>query len=138
MPAALAKLIPAAAALNSTGTVTGPSNPTPCYTLFYNAENGSTPAGDTATAAINIAHNPSLNITNLFSLQPGTGAAFQPALSGKPNDFTIAISYTGGLTNPDGIAVDKSGNVWVANVGSTGTITEFSHLGVPTSITGGG
>ncbi len=127
-----------AACINSTGTVTGPTNPTPCYTLFYNAENGSTPAADTAAAAINIAHNPGLNITNLFSLQPGTGAAFQPALPSKPNDFTIAISFTGGLTNPDGITVDKSGNVWVASVGSTGTITEFSHLGVPTAVTGGG
>lgn len=53
-----------AACVNSTG----PSS-TGCTTLFSNAMNGGTAPTDTATAALNIAHNPGANIANLFGLQ---------------------------------------------------------------------
>ena len=52
----------------------GPDS-TPCSTLFSNSlsggTSGTTPA-DTATAIINIAHNPGANIATLFSLPPAT------------------------------------------------------------------
>jgi hypothetical protein len=99
-----------AACVNSTGP--GSSN---CSILFSNAMNGSTAPADTATAAINIAHNPGVNMAALFALQQGTGAPFQPMLSAAPNDWTIAITYSAGLVNPWGMAVDGSGNVWIAN-----------------------
>jgi hypothetical protein len=50
-----------AACINSTGTLSGPTSPTPCYTLLNNALSGGasgTIPADTAAAAINIAHNP--------------------------------------------------------------------------------
>ena len=51
-----------AACTSTDGTVTGPTNPTTCYTLLTNAKNSSgTMPSDTATAAINIAHNPGAN-----------------------------------------------------------------------------
>jgi len=47
-------------------------------------------------------------------------------LNSAPNDFTVAITYTkGGLNSPQSVAIDASGNVWVAN-GANDTISEFS------------
>ncbi len=116
-----------AACVNSTGPTS-----TQCTTLFNNAKNGSTAPTDTATAALNIAHNPGANVANLFGLQT-PGAPFQPLLTTAPNDFTIAITYTGGgLELPDAIAIDKSGNVWTGNVGNA-SISEFSPFGSPLS-----
>jgi hypothetical protein len=70
------------------------------------------------------------------------------------NPSGVAISpptgYTGGgLSQPEGIAIDASGNAWVANsgylwtgMGSIGSVTEFSSSGKPvspsTGYTGGG
>lgn len=120
-----------AACVNSAG----PSF-TPCATLFSNAKNGTTAPSDTATAAINIAHNPGANIDNLWGLQT-PNAPFQPALSLEPNDFTISITYSGsGLDGsgfaPEGIAVDGLGNVWVPNYSSS-SISEFNFAGAPIS-----
>ena len=111
----------------------GPSS-TPCTTLFSNAMNGNSQPVETATAAINIAHNPGANVSTLFGLI-GTTWAFQPALESAPNDFTIAITYTGGGLDgtgfaPEGIAIDAAGNVWVPNYGSS-SVSEFSPNGIP-------
>jgi len=125
-----------AACVNSSGSTSAN-----CTTLFDNAENGGVAAPDTATAAVNIAHNPGANIKNLWALQAGN-PPFVPMLNGAPNDFTIALNYTGGgLSTPWGIAVDGSGDVWVANRGAT-SISEFSTIGAvlsgATGFTGGG
>ena len=121
-----------AACTNSTGTVTGPTNATPCYTLFTNAMSGGTTGTqptDTATAAINIAHNP--GATTIGSLQ-SANPPFQPVTS-QLVDFTISIDYNGGGLNwPYAMAVDESGNVWVTNY-SGNNVSEFSAIGVPLS-----
>jgi hypothetical protein len=120
-----------AACINSTG----PSS-SGCTTLFSNAKNGATAPTDTATAAINIAHNPGANVGTLFGLSTST-APFQPSLSSAPNDWTIAVTYTGGgLAQSYGIAIDGSGNVWVAN-DSASDISEFSSTGAALSGSGG-
>jgi len=106
---------------------------TGCTTLFSNAKNGSVIPTDTATAAINIAHNPTLNITNLYPLGAAAGAPFQPALTKAPNDFSIAISFTGGgLDYSEGLAVDAVGNIWVAN-NLANSVSEFDTLGAAKS-----
>ena len=69
------------------------------------------------------------------------GAPFQPTLSTQPNDFTIAISYIGaGLNTPQGVAIDASGNPWVASVSSS--LSKFGPTGAAISgssgYTGGG
>jgi hypothetical protein len=111
----------------------GPSS-TPCATLFSNAMNGNSAPVETATAAINIAHNPGANVPTLFGVVP-TNLPFQPTLLYAPNDFTIAITYTGGGLDgsglaPGGVAIDAAGNVWVPNYGSS-SLTEFTSNGVP-------
>lgn len=128
-----------AACVNTNGAVTGPTNPTPCYTLFSNATNGTAAPTDTATAAINIAHNPGANVGNLYGLVTEQ-SPFQGTVS-QPNDFTIAINYTGGGLDgsgfaPEGIAVDGSGNIWIPNFASN-SVSEISPLGVPISSSSG-
>jgi hypothetical protein len=125
-----------ASCVNSSGALvtTGP-NPTPtaCGTLLSTATSDSTPAGtaptDTATAAINIAHFPGANIAALSALpSPFAPFAIYP---GTPNDFTLAINFTGaGIHDPNFTAIDASGNAWVAN-NTTDTIVELSSLGAP-------
>lgn len=128
-----------AACINSNGAVTGPPSTTPCYDLFdgqYGVLTGATKPTDTATAAINIAHNPWAFVSSLFGLQTAA-SPFAPSLSAAPNDFTIAISYTGsGLSGPAGLAVDGSGNIWVADFAGSG-LSEFSPNGAPLSGAGG-
>jgi len=119
-----------AACVNSTGPES-----TACSTLFANAKNENAAPADTAAAAINIAHNPASNISPLFGLQTAS-SDFQPALSSAPNDFTLAINYAGGGLNlPGSLAIDSTGNVWVANYFG-GVASKFSPLGLPASAAG--
>jgi streptogramin lyase len=118
-----------AACVNSAG----PSS-TPCSTVFSNAMNGNSQPMETATAAINIAHNPGANVATLFALMP-TALAFQPTMPFAPNDFTIAITYSGGGLDgtglaPGAVAIDAAGNVWATNYDAT-SLSEFNSNGVP-------
>ena len=116
-----------AACVNTNGPGSGA-----CATLLGDAKsNGSsgTAPGDTATAAINIAHNPGANVSALFGLATAT-APFQPILANPgPNDWTVAITYTASnLNGPSAVAVDAGGNVWLTN--SDGNqINKFSPTG---------
>jgi streptogramin lyase len=128
-----------AACVNSSGAITGGANPTPCYRLFTNAMNGATAPSETATAAINIAHNPGLNITAITALYGlvTPSAPFQTTLSSAPNDFTVAITFAGGGLDgtgkaPEGLAVDGDGNIWVPNFDSD-SLSEFSSIGTALS-----
>jgi sugar lactone lactonase YvrE len=119
-----------AACVNSTGPASAE-----CTVLLGEATSDGTPGGtapsDTASAMIDIAHNPGANVADLFNLPPAI-APFSPSPSTQPNDFTIAITFTAGLSAPSGLAVDGLGNVWVANQGSS-TISAITSLGVPLS-----
>ena len=123
-----------AACVNSTGPTS-----TPCAKLFtYAQSNGSsgTVPTDTATAAINIAHNPGTNVRALFNIA-SPAAAFSPALAAAPQDFTIGIVYTGGgLNGPVSLSIDAFGDVWVVNANNS-TISKFSGNGTPQSPSGG-
>ena len=124
--------------VNTGGAVTGGASPTACYTLFTNALSGGTTGTqptDTATAAINIAHNPGANVDALWQLIPAIPAFDTPglALAQEPNDYTLGLQFvSGGLNSPNVIAIDGSGNVWAANSG-TSTVTELSSSGGATS-----
>jgi len=132
-----------AACVNSSGSVAAGQ---PCYTLFTNALSGGTTGTqptDTATAAINIAHNPWANVAALFGLATAS-APFQPMLPSvpTPNDWTMGIAYTGtsgaGYWN---VAVDGSGNIWATNYNETYSLDQFKPTGAPATgspFTGGG
>jgi streptogramin lyase len=123
-----------AGCINSSG-----SGSTGCSTLFSNAMNGDTAPSDTATAAINIAHNPGANVAALYALATAS-APFQPTLSGQPNDFTIAINYSGGcLVEPYQIAIDGSGDVWETDSSSVCGLNALgSSISGQSGYTGGG
>jgi PKD domain len=99
-----------------------------CNLLFTNTfYTGSAPT-NTAAAAINIAHNPAFFATSLFQI-PASAQPYAPTLSTSPADFTMALSFSGGgLNGPQGIAVDGSGSVWIANLGNN-SVTKLSSLG---------
>jgi len=113
-----------------------------CTTLFAAATPGllSAPT-NTIDALLDIVLNPGHNVSTLFTLLIGI-VPFEPTLAAAPNDWTMAINYTGGgLNAPKSIAVDGSGDVWAAN-GGNNSISEFSSSGKAISgsagYTGGG
>ena len=102
---------------------------TQCTSLFGYAKSagttGTTPI-DTASVAIDIAHNPWANVASLAALPTGN-EPFQPTLS-SVNDFSVGIQYApAGLSNPEGLAIDAQGRVWYPNAGSAyvTTLTPF-------------
>ena len=110
----------------------GPGSPT-CESLFSNATSASGAAPtDTATAMLNIAHNPGMHVSTIFGLAT-RNSPFGPSLAASPNDFTLGINFTGaGLNNPFAIAIDAEGNAWVANIGNS-TVSKLNALGAPLS-----
>jgi sugar lactone lactonase YvrE len=142
------------ASIVSNGTVTPSAQ---CSTLFSNATDDGlttgTPPIDTASAAINIARYPAGNhasttgvnasfVTNIFGIPTGS-VPFAPYLTSAPNDFTIAIGYTGGGIgatggqSPHAVAIDASGNVYTTNFGGN-KLAIFSPVGAPASTSGFG
>ena len=117
-----------AACVNSNGPGSAP-----CSTLFANSlsggASGTTPT-DTASAIINIAHNPGANIAALFTLPTAT-SPFAPSLASAPNDLSIFLRYNFPGINSQSfltIAIDGSGNAWIPN-DETNSIVELSSNG---------
>jgi hypothetical protein len=145
-----------AACINSTGPTSNAcsSNSSTRGLFYYATSNGATTgtvATDTATAALNIAHNPAANVTALYNLVGSTTNPFTPALTAAPASFIVELLYTGGGLAascgdaPRSVAVDGSGNVWTAacNVYANQfsplpVLVKLSPQGVPASSTGYG
>ena len=119
--------------VNSTGS--GPE----CAALFTAA----TPSGgaaptNTLQAVFNIATHPSQQVSALYALFSPT-SPFQPTLPSAPNDWTIHVTYTASGSFQTAIAVDGSGNVWIANESSVAELaTDGTILSGPAGYTGGG
>jgi hypothetical protein len=116
-----------AACVNSTGGTAGDTSS--CGRLFTAATPpGGTAPTDVGSAVIDIVQHPGQNVAAIYALAAGT-APFQPALTTAPNDWTLAVTYTGGsLSTPSAAAVDAGGNVWITNRGNN-TVTELAHSG---------
>ncbi len=144
--------------VNAAGGASDPG----CTDLFsYTGGSNSLPQGDngvqgpvasnTADAVLYIAHNPALpsassfaesNVAAVWAL-PTPEAPFAPALKSAPNDFTLTLNFiSGGLGGTNGnntsgatyIAVDKAGQVWIAN-SNVNTVTSLTNLGAARSET---
>ncbi|MDB5974742.1 MAG: repeat containing protein [Nevskia sp.] len=117
-------------------TASGPTS-SACAALFSAATpTGSSAPTSTLQAALNIARAPGANVAAVFGLA-GSSGPFLPVLGAAPNDWTVAISFTGGaLDQPKGLAVDATGTVWVANVVSDSSVN--SGLGSVVSLSPAG
>ena len=83
---------------------------------------------NTIAAMLNINANPGNNVATLLNLIQ-TQAPFQPSLNTPPNDWTVALNFTGGgLAAPTGIALDAAGDIWVANAAGL-SVTGLSSTG---------
>jgi hypothetical protein len=117
-----------------------------------------TPSGgaaptDTIQGIFNVARNPANNVGALYALGSAT-PPFQPTLSAAPNDWVLAVTYSGGALTGIGtgvtsvgqglIAIDALGDVWIPNSpgGGAYSVTELSSNGAILSgangYTGGG
>jgi sugar lactone lactonase YvrE len=95
---------------------TSDGSSSPCNALY-----SATSASDTFGAAVAMAKNPGgAAITNLIMLNAGP-APFQPTYSVQPNDFSLAVKYTGSFSTPYGIAIDASGST-VTELGPGGSL----------------
>jgi len=130
-----------AACVNSDG-----GGSSPCQTTLFpdvTPMNGTAPT-DTLQAAVYMSLNPasnnsagsSTNLTALYGLQTPT-APFA-GVSTQPTDWTVGIQYTASsssplLSEPQNIAADASGNIWVANNpnSASNSLTELSPNGTP-------
>ena len=131
-----------AACVNSAGAASGG-----CATLFCVASPGanygssnhacSTPAvpTDTLQAALSIALHPgTVSSAGVYALA-GTTPVFAPTLASAPNDWTLALNFSGGgLSEPEAVAVDANNLLWVANYNNV--VSEFDAQGVPLSASG--
>jgi Chitobiase/beta-hexosaminidase C-terminal domain len=130
-----------------------------CSDLFSAATPASgTAPSNTLQAILDIAQNPGNNAGMVFSASLASpNIPFMPTLSGAPNDWTLALTFTGGglgfapgtlgsvssggsLFVNSAMAIDAAGNIWVTGYNylgngsadfTSGMIAEFSNLGAP-------
>src|SRR5260370_199341 len=68
----------------------------PCIAFAAAATpSGGTAHTDTIQGILNVARNPANNVSALFALASAT-PPFQPMLSAAPNDWMLAVTYSGG------------------------------------------
>jgi streptogramin lyase len=124
-----------ASCVNSTGTGGA------CIALAAAATpSGGTAPTDTIQGVLNVARNPSNNVSTLFGLASAE-PPFQPTLKVAPNDWTVALNYKGGgLNSPDAVSIDSLGDVWIGD--NSSRVVELSSTGAvlsgPGGFTGGG
>jgi len=102
-----------------------------CAELFSLTTTSAQPAPpDTLAAALHLVRNPGTNVSALFTLAQ-TSTAFSPALPSVPADWTLPLTFTGaGMNAPGPLALDSSGNLWVASY--FGVVSQLSPIGAPT------
>jgi hypothetical protein len=109
--------------VNSASTGSTEGDGSPCGNLYAATPSQAvTYPTNTLQAAMNLARNPAANVSTVWGLAPSVGAApFLPALSGAPNDWTLAIAYLvppnpiGGVGFPFSVALDADDNVYVTS-----------------------
>jgi len=140
--------------VNTTGGTAGQTNN--CGVLFSaTSPSGYAAPTDTLQAILNLAQNPQLSATNngnFYGLLNSNAPYQAPApLTAAPNDWTLAMAYTGGgflnavlnttapahkQTYASGLAIDALGNIWATSIGDkgageTGFVAGFQNNGAP-------
>ena len=132
-----------------TCTSSASSSTAACASLLSASSGPALQNQDMLDATLRIVKNPGANVAALFTQSTSQPAAFTPALTTAPSDWTLYVTFTGGGMNyPAGIGVDANGNLWVGSyfyAGSTnqlaGSAAELSPIGkqlFPNGISGSG
>jgi streptogramin lyase len=108
--------------------------------VFTSATACTPPAGtalpsDTLQAMLNIVRNPAKVSIPGIDDTSNRDVVFSPAFASPNhfNDYTMSLNLTGGgLSGPLNLAVDSTGNIWVANEDGA-SVTKLSPNGVPLS-----
>jgi hypothetical protein len=150
-----------AACINTNGAITSGAA---CNTLFSNVSNAT--VKDTLQAAYYMVSNPTsttssttsaacgttasttTNICTLFGLAAST-PPYNPSLAAAPTDWSVGVTYGSNsyqvvagtnvylMTEPEWVAIDSLGNVWLANFSTTSatvpgnSVAELSPTGAP-------
>lgn len=85
------------------------------------------PKTELGFAAFGLAVSPARRVYVAGSTQNGTSAVFEfaPGATGNVAPQTVISGSATGLDHDAGVALDKAGDIWVAN-GGNGTITEYA------------
>lgn len=114
-------------ALNSC-TTTGTGSAA-CGKLYAAAYGAASSSSNTLGAVVSVAKSPGMNVAALYAVSQGSGA-YGPALTGAPADWTMRVSYRGGgMNSPSAVAIDSTGEIWVASY--NGAASLFTNLGLP-------
>jgi hypothetical protein len=120
-------------------TCNQPVSSTACAKLFSAVTVANNEPADTLDAALSVIRNPGANPAAVFANV--ASSPFAPVLSTAPHDWTLSATFgtcssgCGGLNLPGSLAIDSTGNVWVANYFG-GAASEFSNTGTPASADG--
>ena len=86
---------------------------------------------DTLAAALTIALNAArISVAGIFDVATQANL-YSPALASAPHDWSMPLNFRPTGSNfgfPDGVAIDSSGHVWVANNGTNG-VTALNNDG---------
>jgi len=116
--------------VNTSGGTAGDSSG--CGKLFTDTTSGTVTPQDTLEAAMNIALAPTVNVSQIYALA-GPVSAFGPALTAQPNDFSLAVSFTGpnsatSFGNPQYVALKPTEDVVVLSTNSGATTDTLFDL----------
>ena len=119
--------------LNACVASTGASS-TSCTSLYAATKVSTTVPINTLDAAMNLVRQPGANVATLYTLSQAS-AAYSPALTTAPQDWTVFVTYTGGgMSDPSALSIDSTGKVWVANYFGVGSL--FTNTGSPVFASG--
>ncbi|SEG61655.1 hypothetical protein SAMN05421819_3826 [Bryocella elongata] len=123
--------------VNTSGGTAGDSSA--CGKLFSDTASGSLTPTDTLQAAMNIAAYPTVNVGPIYALGAPV-SAFGPALTAQPNDFSLAITYTGPNSStsfdaPKFVAIRPTEDVVVLTTNTAGTTDTLIDLATTGAVT---
>lgn len=118
--------------VNSAGGVAGDGSV--CGTLFAAATpNGGTPPVEVIGAGLNIANNPTANVSVIMGLAPATGAPFVPTISLVPVDWTVGLIAPAGLSSSSTALTFSAAYLSFPSMPQTLMLTNNGPLSVPIS-----
>jgi len=89
---------------------------------------------NTLDAVFNILRYPANNVAAIYQVSSGK-SVFSPALTAPPPDWMLFTTWTGGgINTPTSIAIDASGNLWVADY--PGVVSAWTPGGEALAVSG--